>query len=117
MFRTAFPDLHCTIQDEIIQNNKVAAHWTIRGTHKGQFLGNSPTNKPIAVQGLLYARIENGQVIENHLLIDQMGVLQQLGLIPPPRPTAVLRGESTSISIFPNSTDPWDWITMIGLGY
>jgi predicted ester cyclase len=93
MFRTAFPDLHCTIQDEIIQNNKVAAHWTIRGTHKGQFLGNSPTNKPIAVQGLLYARIENGQVIENHLLIDQMGVLQQLGLIPPPRPTAVLRGE------------------------
>jgi hypothetical protein len=56
-------------------------------------LGNSPTNKPIAVQGLLYARIENGQVIENHLLIDQMGVLQQLGLIPPPRPTAVLRGE------------------------
>src|SRR6266540_4569195 len=44
MFRTAFPDLHCTLEDEIIQDNKVAAHWTMRGTHKGLFLGNSPTN-------------------------------------------------------------------------
>jgi steroid delta-isomerase-like uncharacterized protein len=85
MFRMAFPDLHCTLEDEIIQRDKVAAHWTMRGTHKGLFLGNPPTNKPIAVQGLIYASIENGQIIENWTLIDQMGVLQQLGLVPPPR--------------------------------
>jgi predicted ester cyclase len=85
MFRTAFPDLLCTIEDEIVQGDKVAAYWTMRGTHKGLFLGNSPTNKPIVVQGLIYARIENGQVIESWTMIDQMGVLQQLGLVPPPR--------------------------------
>jgi predicted ester cyclase len=84
MFRTAFPDLHCTLEDEISQGDKVAAHVTIRGTHKGLFLGNSPTNKPIVVQGLIYARIEDGQVIETWIMIDQMGVLQQLGLVPPP---------------------------------
>ncbi len=90
MFRTAFPDLHCTIEDEIIQGDKVAAHWTMRGTHKGPFLGNPPTSKPIAAQGLIYARIENDQVIENWILVDQMGVLQQLGLVPPPLPRSSL---------------------------
>jgi len=84
-FRTAFPDLNCIVEDEISQGDKLAAHWTMRGTHKGLFLGNSPTNKPIVVQGLIYARIENGQVIENWTMIDQMGVLQQLGLVPPSR--------------------------------
>lgn len=85
MLRTAFPDLQCSIEDEIIQGDKIAAHWTMRGTHKGLFLGNSPTNKPILVQGLIYARIENNQIIENWTMIDQMSVLQQLGLVPPPR--------------------------------
>ena len=90
MFRTAFPDLLCTIEDEIIQGDKIAAHWTMRGTHQGQFLGNPPTSKSIVVQGMIYARIENDQVIENYILIDQMGILQQLGLVPPPRPMALL---------------------------
>jgi steroid delta-isomerase-like uncharacterized protein len=90
MFRTAFPDLHCTIEGEITDGAKVAAHWTMRGTHQGLFLGNSPTNKPIVVQGLIYARIENGQIIESWLLVDQMGMLQQIGVVPPPRPAALL---------------------------
>ncbi len=85
MLRTGFPDLQCTIEDEILEGDKIAAHWTMRGTHKGLFLGNSPTNKPILVQGLIYARIDNNQLIENWTMIDQMGVLQQLGLVPPPR--------------------------------
>lgn len=93
MFRTAFPDLLCTVEDEIIQGDKIAARWTIRGTHTGLFLGNSPTSKSISVKGLIYARIENNQVSENYILIDQMGILQQLGLVPPPRPMALLRGE------------------------
>lgn len=85
LFRTAFPDLHCTMEDEIIRDDKIAARWTMCGTHKGLFLGNAPTGKSIAVQGLIYARIENGQVIETWTMIDQMGVLQQLGMVPPPR--------------------------------
>jgi len=85
MLRTAFPDLQCTIEDEIIEGNKIAAHWTMRGTHKGVFLGNAPTNKPILVQGMIYARIENNQIMENWTMIDQMGALQQLGLVPPLR--------------------------------
>ncbi len=84
-FRTAFPDLQCTIEDEIIHRDKVAAHFAMRGTHQGSFLGHPSTGKPILVQGLIYARIENGQVVEDWAMIDQMGALQQLGLVPPPR--------------------------------
>jgi steroid delta-isomerase-like uncharacterized protein len=85
ILRTAFPDLHCTVEDEIIQGDKIATHWTMRGTHQGLFLGNPPTGKPIVVQALAFACIKNGQVVDNWTMIDQMGVLQQLGLIPPPR--------------------------------
>jgi steroid delta-isomerase-like uncharacterized protein len=84
MLRMAFPDLSRTVEDEITQDNKVAAHWKIRGTQTGIFLGNPPTSKPIVVEGLIYVCIENEQIIESWLMIDQMSVLQQLGLVPPP---------------------------------
>jgi steroid delta-isomerase-like uncharacterized protein len=85
MFRIAFPDLHCTIEDEITVGDQFAAHWTMRGTHKGSFLGNPPTGKPVEVQGIMFARVSNGRIVEDWTLIDQMGILQQLGLIPPSR--------------------------------
>jgi steroid delta-isomerase-like uncharacterized protein len=84
-FRTAFPDLHCTVEDEIYADNKVAAHWTMRGTHLGLFFGNQPTGRPVVVQGIIFARIESDQIAENWTLIDQIGMLQQLGIVPPPK--------------------------------
>ena len=84
MFRTAFPDLHCTVEDEIQEGGQFAAHWTLRGTHKGSFLGNPPTGRSVVVQGIIFARTENGRMVEDWTLIDQLGILQQLGLVPPP---------------------------------
>ena len=84
MFRTAFPDIHCTVEDEIRVADQFAAHWTMRGTHKGSFLGNPPTGRPVVVQGIIFARTENGQMVEDWTLIDELGILQQLGLVPPP---------------------------------
>jgi steroid delta-isomerase-like uncharacterized protein len=84
-FRTAFPDLHCTVEDEIRERDKFAAHWTMRGTHNGLFLGNLPTGRPVEVQGIIFACTENGRIVEDWILLDQMGVLQQLGVVPPPR--------------------------------
>jgi predicted ester cyclase len=83
--RSAFPDLHITVVDEIGQRDKSAVLWTMRGTHKGSFFGNLPTGRPVEVQGTIFTRIENGRIIECWILIDQMGMLQQLGMVPPPR--------------------------------
>jgi len=80
--RSAFPDLHCTIEDEIREVDKIAAHWTMRGIHNGMYFGNLPTGKSIDVPGIIFARTENGRIVENWMLIDQIGLLQQLGIIP-----------------------------------
>jgi len=82
MFRNAFPDLHCTLEDEIRQGDKLAAHWTMSGTHKGMFLGNPPTGRQVEVQGIIFASTVDGLIVEDWTLIDQMGILQQLGLVP-----------------------------------
>jgi steroid delta-isomerase-like uncharacterized protein len=82
--RTAFPDLHCTIEDEILEGGRSAAHWTMRGTHMGVFLGSPPTGRAIVAKGTIFARIENGRIAENWILVDQLGILQQLGIVPPP---------------------------------
>ncbi|MCB8983533.1 MAG: ester cyclase [Ardenticatenaceae bacterium] len=83
--RAAFPDLTCTVDDEIEGESKLAVLWTLRGTHKGSFFGNVPTGRSVAVHGFIFIRTADGRISENWLLIDQMGLLQQLGIVPPPR--------------------------------
>ena len=83
IFRTAFPDLHCTVEDEIVTDNKFAVRWSLRGTHRGMFLGNPPTGKQVDVLGIIFGRTENGRIIEDWTLTDQLGILQQLGIVPP----------------------------------
>lgn len=91
--RFAFPDLHCTIEDEIedeigdeiAEKHRLAVRWTMRGTHNGAYFGNLPTGRPVEVQGAIFARTQAGQITENWILIDQMGLLEQLGVVPPSR--------------------------------
>lgn len=83
--RSAFPDLRCTVDDEISEGDKLAAYWTIRGTHKGVYFGNPPTGKQVSFLGFIFAHIAEGKIVENWILIDQMGLLQQLGVVPPSR--------------------------------
>lgn len=83
--RAAFPDLICMVEDEIEGDHKSAALWTLRGTHQGSFFGNLPTGRRIEVQGFIFARTDKDKMIETWLLMDQMSILQQLGVVPPPR--------------------------------
>lgn len=83
--RAAFPDLQCTVEDEISVGDKLAAHWTMRGTHLGSYFGNQPTGRTVAVPGFIFVRFVEGRIVENWILIDQMGLLQQLGIVPPSR--------------------------------
>jgi predicted ester cyclase len=83
IFRTAFPDLRCTVEDEIVVGDKFAARWALQGTHQGMFLGNPPTGKRVDIPGLVFGRTENERIIEDWILIDQMEILEQLGIVPP----------------------------------
>ena len=84
MYRTAFPDLHMTIEDQIAEGNKVVNRWTSRGTHKGDLMGIPPTGKQTTVTGMYVARIIGGKIVEEWGNLDALGMMQQLGVVPPP---------------------------------
>jgi predicted ester cyclase len=82
--RAAFPDLHCTVEDEIRAGSRVAAQCTLRGTHQGMLMGNRPTGRTVRVKGMIHARLAGDRIAEFRILVDRFGMLQQLGLVPPP---------------------------------
>ena len=83
MLRTAFPDLHFTLEEVIAEDDKVMTRALLRGTHRGEYLGIAPTGKPVAVMGMVVLRIAQGKFQEGWLMMDNLGLLQQLGMVPP----------------------------------
>ena len=84
MFWGAFSDSHYTIEDQVGEGDKVATRMTWRATHTGDFQGLPPTGKQIAVSGITITRIKDGKIVEHWPSIDQLGMMQQLGVIPAP---------------------------------
>ena len=83
LYRTAFPDLHLTIEDVIAEGETVMTRWSCRGTHKGDLNGIAPTGKQITISGVTVARVSNGKMAEGYVNWDALGLLQQLGVAPP----------------------------------
>ena len=77
-FRSAFPDYKDTIEDMIIEGDKVIVRWTFRGTHQGEFLGVPATNKLATTNGISILRITAGKIKDDWTNIDMLGLLQQL---------------------------------------
>lgn len=81
-YRTALPDYHCVIEDQIAEGDKVVTRWTFRGTHDRELMGIPPTGKRVSVSGVVIDRLANGRLVETWLQADMLGMLQQLGVIP-----------------------------------
>jgi steroid delta-isomerase-like uncharacterized protein len=84
MYRTAFLDLQQTIEEQIAEGEKVATRLTGRGTHQGELMGISPTSNRIEAPGIVINRISGGKIAEGWANYDAMGMMQQIGAIPPP---------------------------------
>ena len=82
MMRSGFPDIQWTLEETIAEGDKIVARYTMRGTHKGNFMGVPPAGKKIAVQALNIYRFSNGQIIEEQGQPDLLGLLQQIGGLP-----------------------------------
>lgn len=80
----AFPDFRYTVEDILADGDKLAVRLTARGTHSGEFLGIPPTGKAVAWTEIHIPRIVNGQHVEHWANVDQLGLLQQLGVVPTP---------------------------------
>jgi steroid delta-isomerase-like uncharacterized protein len=82
--RASFPDLHFTVEELIAEGDTVTARWAVRATHQGEFLGIPPTGKQAAVTGISISRYVGGKAVETWTNWDALGMMQQLGVIPPP---------------------------------
>jgi steroid delta-isomerase-like uncharacterized protein len=80
---TAFPDIRQIIEEEIAEGDKVMFRQTYIGTHQGSLMGIPPTGKRINIQQMVINRFANGKIVESWTLADLLGMMQQLGLIPP----------------------------------
>lgn len=80
-FREAFPDATSTTEDTVIDGDKAALRYTMRGTHKGEFLGVAATGKQVEVSGISIYRVAHGKVTDEWAQPDMLGVLQQLGVV------------------------------------
>lgn len=84
MFRGAFPDSYFTVEDMIAEGDKVTTRKTFHGTHEGEFMGIPPTGRHVSMGLIDIVRISEGRVVEHWSVGDNLGMMQQLGVIPQP---------------------------------
>ncbi len=88
MMRSAFPDLHLTIEDMIAEGDKVVMRSTWSGTHEGEFMGIPATGRRVTVSGIDISRVADGRMVEHWGQFDALGLMQQLGAVTPPEQTS-----------------------------
>ena len=75
-YRAAFPDTHFTVEDQIAEQDMVVTRWTARGTHRGEFLGITPTGSWTTITGIEFDRIIDGMIdeawVSYHLFADRV---------------------------------------------
>lgn len=81
-FEAAFPLYELTADDMIAEGDKVAVRATFTGIHKGDLMGIAPTGKEVILPLMLIYRIVDGKIVKHWMSIDQMTLMQQLGVMP-----------------------------------
>jgi steroid delta-isomerase-like uncharacterized protein len=82
--RTAFHDMHWVVKEMVSEGGKVVTRFVWTGVHRGDFLGIPATGRSVEVKGVVIDRLEDGKMADSRILMDTMGLMQQLGVIPAP---------------------------------
>jgi len=83
-WRKAFPDLKVTVDMTIAQGDLVCVRWTARGTNTGTGNGIPATGKWVETSGTAIFRFVDGKIAEEWTAANSLGLMRQLGLLPPP---------------------------------
>jgi predicted ester cyclase len=88
--KTAFPNVRYTIESSIACGDQVVHYLKATGTMTGEFMGIAPTGKSATWSEIHIGKGVNGRLTEHWSVIDQLGMLVQLGVVPAPGRTPVL---------------------------
>jgi steroid delta-isomerase-like uncharacterized protein len=91
MFDTAMPDFKMAIDHMIAEDDMVLLHWTGSGTHTGDFFGVPATHRTANWTAMSLTRMKDGKMVEGWQTMDNMGLMQQLGVLPKGSPPAPMR--------------------------
>ena len=80
--RTAFPDIHYTIDDLVAEGDRVAVRWHWTGTHKAPFRAFAATGKTLSNPGIGIFRFKDGKIVAAAMETDRLGFLEQAGVVP-----------------------------------
>ncbi len=80
--RAAFPDSKWAVEEQIAEGHSVVTRFVWSGTHRGEFLGVPATQRPIRVWGIVIDRFAGEKIATTRILMDTIGLMQQLGAIP-----------------------------------
>ena len=80
-YRTVFPDIHFTIEQQVAAGDSVVCHWRCSGTHRGDLMGVPPTGKTIETEGISILHLANGKIRHQTTIWDALGLMQQIGAV------------------------------------
>ena len=80
--RMSFPDMHWVVDEMIAEDDKVVSRFTWTGTQRGAFLGIPATGRSVTVKGVVIDQLASGKMVKSRILMDTMGMMQQLGVVP-----------------------------------
>ena len=92
----AFPDVRVSVEDQIAEGDMVVTRWTATGTHTGELLGIPPTGRRIEISGITINRYSGNRIAEDWYQSDDLGMMQQLGVIPSPEEVSSESSEGVS---------------------
>lgn len=84
--RASFPGQVATIEEMIGEGDLVACRVRVSATHGGEFMGIPPTGRPIDLRVMTFLRFDGDRCVERWQLMDELGMMQQIGAIPPMGP-------------------------------
>lgn len=82
MFRTAFPDLHVTVDAMIAEGERLATLMTNAGTNSGDFMGMGSSGRDVSFPAVHLTTFRGHRIIEDHAVFDRLGLYEQLGFVP-----------------------------------
>lgn len=82
--RSAFPDLHFTTHDTIIEEDRAACIWTLHGTQEQEFMGFPAQGQKVALPGVSILKISEGRLSRARTYWDRQTLLEQLQTVAEP---------------------------------
>jgi len=80
--RTAFPDMHWTVEEQIEEGTRVVTRFVWTGSHQGEFFGVPASGRQVSFWGMVTDNFVDGKIKDTRIIMDALGLMAQIGAFP-----------------------------------